>query len=290
MKQKNTAYKPLLGAHISASGGLYKAFARAVEIGCTTMQIFTKSNQQWYAKPLTEEEINQFIQTTKEYKDQIHPVIVHAAYLINICSDNKETEKKSVAGLIVELKRCEALQIPYLVFHPGSAGSNSQQTAQKQLQKNLDLVLQEASGETKVLLENMAGQGSSVAHTIDTLAQTITGSSYHKHLGICIDTCHAFAAGYDIAQKESFEAFFSDIDTKIGLNQLHVLHLNDSKYSVGEKKDRHADIGKGKIGLDPFSWIMNDPRFFGIPKIIETPHETPEDDKRNLNTLYNLLQ
>lgn len=278
-----------LGAHISASGGLYKAFERGAAIGCSSMQIFTKSNQQWYAKPITQDEINLFTQTKKEYQHIINPIVVHASYLINLCSENPETEKKSIEGLIIELQRCEMLDLPYLVFHPGSSGKQNRQDALKQLQKNINLVLQETSGKTTLVLENMAGQGSGIARSLEDLRDIIEHIHQQKKIGVCIDTCHAFAAGYNIGNKKGYDDFFDAFDRLLGFAKLYVIHLNDSKKECGQRIDRHEEIGKGKIGLELFSLIMNDPRFFDVPKIIEIPVEYPGDDEKNLEILKSLL-
>lgn len=286
---KQHSHRLRLGAHISIAGGLYKAFERGQEIGCSSMQIFTKSNQQWYVKKLTTEEIELFLKTKKECQKIIDPVIVHAAYLINLCSENLEIEKKSLEGLIVELQRCEMLDLPYLVVHPGSSGKQERAVALKRLQKNINLALQEISGTTKLILENMAGQGSGIAQSLTDLRDIFEHIDTPKNVGFCIDTCHAFAAGYNLAHSDSFESFFDEFDILIGLENLRVLHLNDSKKNCGDRVDRHETIGKGKIGLESFSWIMNDPRFFDIPKIIETPVEKPGDELRNLEMLKSLL-
>jgi len=283
------SHRLLLGAHMSIGGNLYKAFERGADIGCSSMQIFTKSNQQWYAKPISQEEIDLFLKAKNEFREIIDPVIVHAAYLINLCSENPETEKKSIEGLIIELKRCEALELPYLVVHPGSSGKQERGVALKQLQKNINLVLQETSGKTKLLLENMAGQGSGIARSLADLRDIFEYVDQPKKLGVCIDTCHAFAAGYNIADQAGYDDFFKEFDTLLGLENLNVLHLNDSKKNCGDRVDRHEAIGKGKIGIEPFSWIMNDARFFDIPKIIETPVENQGDDQHNLEILKSLL-
>lgn len=279
----------LLGAHISISGGLHKAFERAAQIGCSAMQIFTKNNQQWYAKKLTDEDIHLFLQAQKQYKNIIRTVNVHSSYLINLCSTTAENEKKSIHGLILELKRCESLEIPYLVMHPGTAGKQERQEALLKLKKNLDIVLQESNGTTMILLENMAGQGTSVGNNFVELGEVMESLHHHKQIGLCVDTCHLFAAGYDFTTKDQYEMFVEMIEKTVGLKKLKIFHMNDSKKELGSHVDRHEHIGKGKINVDGFSFILNDPRFFDAAKILETPHEEDKDFIHDLEKLKSLL-
>jgi len=279
----------LLGAHVSVSGGLHKAFERAAEIGCSAMQIFTKNNQQWYAKKLLQEDIGNFLEAQKKYTNIIKVVAVHSSYLINICSENSDSEKKSIEGLIIELQRCEQLEIPYLIMHPGTGGKQERKTALLKLKKNLDIVLKESNGTTMLLLENMAGQGTSIGNNFEELGEVIESANHSKQLGLCIDTCHTFAAGYDFTTEENYEMFVNMIEKTVGLKKLKMFHINDSKKELGSRVDRHANIGKGKIDLQAFSFILNDPRFFDIPKILETPHEEEKDLIPDLKILKSLL-
>jgi deoxyribonuclease-4 len=273
---------------MSVAGGLEKAFERGESIGCTVMQIFTKSNRQWQAKKITYEEAELFKATAK--KSAIQFVMVHASYLINIGSPDLATAKKSVLALIEELERCAQLGIKYLVLHPGAHLQSGEAEALQRISDNLDEALAKSPSTTSILLENMAGQGSSLCNRFEQLAQLLKNSAYKKRLGVCFDTCHAFAAGYDFRDKISYEKMWHDFDSIVGLNQLHAIHINDSKRELGAHVDRHEHIGHGKLGKTAFELLMNDPRFFDIPKILETPKEDDmKEDVENMNTLEKLI-
>ncbi len=277
----------LLGAHMSTAGGLEQAIIRGESIGCSVIQIFTKSNRQWAARAITKDEASLFKNRLKT--SAIKSVIAHASYLINIGSAYDEIAKKSRLAILDELDRCELLNIAYLVLHPGSHGDTSQTACLDRIAQNLDLVLNDFPGSTKILLENMAGQGSSVCFTFEQLA-TIRESMYHKdRVGICFDTCHAFAAGYDFRAVKTYEKLWTDFDSIIGLEHLKAMHINDSKKGCGSRVDRHADVGMGELGLEPFDLLFNDPRFFDIPKVLETPYESLDDYVRNLKTIKSVI-
>ena len=276
----------LFGAHMSISGGIHLALERGESIGCTAIQIFTKSNRQWHAKPLTEEEITTFKDTWKQ--SSIQSIMTHATYLINIGSPNKEIEKKSVDALSMELDRSASLGIPYLILHPGSHSNTDEQSCIQQISNNLNKVLKKNSDIT-ILLETMAGQGTSIGHKFEQLAEIIKQSDFKKQLGVCFDTCHAFVAGYDFGTEKSYKKTWEQFDTIIGLGKLKAIHVNDSKKEIGSRVDRHTDIGKGKIGREAFKLLFNDQHFFDIPKILETPKDDLTDDKRNLETIVGLL-
>jgi len=278
----------LLGAHMSIAGGFDKAITRGESIGCTTIQVFTKSNRQWYARPLTEEEIETYKNTASQ--SSINPVVAHASYLVNIGSADKTTHEKSAKSFAEELHRCQQLGIPYLVIHPGSCGTSlSEKECLKKISDTLDETFAKLPGKTMVLLETMAGQGSNLGYQFEQLAELFQQSEYKNRVGVCLDTCHIFAAGYKYDTKQEYEKLWDQFDTIIGLNHLKVMHLNDSKKECGSRVDRHDDIGKGKIGLESFKLIMNDKRFFDIPKIIETPRKDLTDDLRNMRSLIQLI-
>ncbi|MGE0207028.1 MAG: deoxyribonuclease IV [Candidatus Babeliales bacterium] len=283
-----TIKKPLLlGAHISIAGGLEKAIERGESINCTCIQFFTKSNRQWYAKPLQKEEIVLFKKAAEQ--STIQDIVVHASYLINIGSADKELGAKSASSLQEELQRAEALGIPYLVLHPGSRNDSPLEECLERIAKNINIILEKNPGKTMILLETMAGQGSTVGDTFDQLA-TIYKKIDQKHrVGFCVDTCHLLVAGYDFRDKKSYEALWQEFDKKLGLKKLKAFHLNDSKKDLGSRVDRHENIGKGKVGLEAFSLLLNDERFFDIPKILETPKESLADDVKNMNALLPLL-
>jgi deoxyribonuclease IV len=279
----------LIGAHMSVAGEIGLALERGESIGCTAIQIFTKSNRQWHAKALTKEEITAFKDAWKN--SSIQSVVTHATYLINIGSPDKEIEKKSVDALSMELERSTSLDIPYLILHPGSHTKTDEASCIQRISDNLNKVLKK-NPDMSILLETMAGQGTNIGYTFEHLAEIIKQSDFKRQLGVCFDTCHAFAAGYDFKTEKSYKAMWEQFDSIIGLNKLKAIHLNDSKGDLGSRVDRHADIGKGKIGLKAFELLINDPHFFDIPKIIETPKDGKNallDDKRNIETMLGLL-
>jgi deoxyribonuclease-4 len=272
-----------LGAQVSTAGGLKKAFQRGDEIGCDSIMIFTKSNRQWKAKPLTDKDIDGFKDAAKEYA-HIHPVAVHASYLINTGSSDDELWEKSYQGLKVEVKRCEALGIPFLTFHPGAYIKADENTGLNNIARALRRLLEETAGyQTTVCLETMAGTGTTLGFRFEHLAQLIedgqTGQSFGR-LGVCFDTCHVLAAGYDIRTPETYEATLSEFDRLVGLDQIKFFHLNDSQYELGARKDRHAHIGEGAVGLSGFENFVNDVRWTDHPAHLET-NKTKEDDDSN---------
>ncbi len=277
----------LLGAHMSISGGFENAIIDGESIGCTAIQIFTKSNRQWHAKKITEEQALAF----REYlsKSTIKMVAAHASYLINIGSQNSDLAKKSIDALVDELDRCQTLGIPYLIFHPGSYINGDPDTCLKQIAENIDTIFSKTDSKTELLLETMAGQGTSVGHTFEQIATIIKLSHHKKRIGVCIDTCHVFSAGYDFRTKKEYNAMWKLFDSVIGLEKLKAIHINDSKTDLGSHVDRHADIGKGKIGLEAFTLLVNDKRFCKIPKLLETPKLTLNDHKKNLDILKQLI-
>ncbi len=280
--------KLLLGAHMSIAGGFYKSILRGAEIGCTTIQIFTKSNRQWKAKTIEKEDVSEYLKTLKE--SNIFPVAAHASYLINLGSPNEDTNKKSLEALIIELERCEKLKIPYLVLHPGNGLSSTEKETINLIANNINTALKKVPGKVQLLLENMAGQGTGFGYKFEQLASVYKKIKLKSRFGICFDTCHAFAAGYDVRTKSSYEKTLKEFDKIIGLKLLKLIHINDSKKDLGSRVDRHEHIGKGKIGINGFKLLFNDQRFFNIPKILETPKESDlSEDIINLKTIVNLI-
>jgi deoxyribonuclease-4 len=273
---------------MSIAGGLNLSVERALSVGCTTMQIFTKSNRSWFDKPLIEEQIVLFKETVNKAK--LHAIMAHAAYLINIGSRDEKTAEMSVKSLLHELGRCQQLAIPYLVLHPGSHTGAGEPTCIKKIANNLDRVLTQADGSTIILLETMAGQGSNVGYTFEQLAQIIALTNHKKLLGVCFDTCHVHAAGYNLSVQENYHQIFEQFDAIIGINNLKAFHLNDSKEPYNERKDRHAPLGQGTISLNFFKLLMNDTRFTMIPKILETPTDIAMDlYRQELILLKNMI-
>jgi len=251
MKKK----KILLGAHISIADGLHKAIPRGEKIGCTAIQIFTKSSRSWFAKKLTDKDIEKFKKAEKESK-QIKMVVAHTSYLINIASANKNTEKKSVESLAQELERCELLGIPYLVLHPGSHVGQGEEKGIEKIAKNLDHVLSKSKGKTKIALETMAGQGTNIGYTFKQLKKIRSICKQKSKVVVCLDTCHIFAAGYNFSSPEGYKKVVAEFAKTLGLGSLKVIHINDSKSERGSRVDRHANIGKGKIPRSVFKMIM----------------------------------
>jgi deoxyribonuclease-4 len=264
--------EPLVGSFISTAGGIDLSVHRALEIGCNTMQIFTKSNRMWKSKPLTDKEITAFKKNVKEA--DLKKIAVHASYLINIASNNPETEKKSVAALIEEVQRCELLDIPYLVLHPGSHTGAGMEKGIETIAKNLDIVFKKAPGSSIICLETMAGQGTNLGSTFEQISDIINAAKKNDRLGVCLDTCHIFTAGYDITTPKKYEEVIEQFDKIIGIKRLKCIHLNDSKMPLGSNKDRHANLGQGLISLKAFECLMNDKRLEHVPKHLETPDES----------------
>jgi deoxyribonuclease-4 len=275
----------LLGAHVSIAGGYLNALTEAQRLNMDAMQIFTKNQRFWKEKILSAEE-------GKAFREQMAPhgvkqAFSHAIYLISLGSENDEIIEKSKSSLVAELERCHALGLTHTVLHPGAAGTRKMSKAIEKIGGHIKLVLKATEGnDVKVLLENTAGQGSSVGGQIENISDLIDYIDSSR-VGLCIDTCHAFAAGYDIRSKKGIETFLDLVDKKIGINKLLCFHLNDSKGGLGSKLDRHANIGEGMIGLDAFEFIMRN--FKNIPKVLETNKENNADAK-NLALLRSLAK
>lgn len=261
----------LIGCHVSVAGGIEKAPQRAVEFGCEVMQLFTANQRQWTPKPISAEQAKKYKENLK--KSGIQTVVSHNSYLTNLGGFEEEKLEKSLNQFAEELKRCDLLKIPYLVFHPGSHLGKGVDFCLAQIAKNIDQVLENIGNtNTMLLLENTAGQGTNVGFDLEHLRRIIDLSKHSEKFGVCYDTCHGFQAGYDITTKESYEKTFQNFDKIIGLDLLKVFHFNDAKFDVGLNKDRHHNIGEGYIGLEPFQWLMQDKRFKNIPMILETPN------------------
>ncbi len=290
MKQSSThvpaKHGLLLGAHLSSSGGLEKAILAAPALGCTCLQLFTHSNRQWDIAPLTQQQRADFAAARKQ--TGISALVAHASYLINIASDQQQTKALSRRTLAKELERCQELEIPFLVLHPGARLTQTVEQGVAAVAESLDEICEKVPGKSMILLEIMAGQGTVLGSTLEELAAMRAGVAHKKRIGFCFDTCHAFAAGYDFTTPQKYEAFWKRFDDVLGLEHLKVIHLNDSKGKLGSHLDRHANIGEGELGLEAFRLIMNDPRLFDVPKILETPYESQKDYEKNLEILRGL--
>lgn len=273
---------------MSIAGGLYNAFAEGERKGCDTIQIFVKSSNQWKAKSITDEELEKYHQEQK--RTGIGPVVAHDSYLINLGSPDPDLLEKSRQAFLVELQRCEKLAIPYLVTHPGSYLDSPEQSGIDRVAQSLDWLFEKtADFKVKVALETTAGQGSNLGYTFEQLAEMIEKSGLPERCMVCFDTCHAYAAGYDIACNIGYEQTWKAFERIIGLDKLAAIHLNDSKKGLGSRVDRHEQIGMGTLGKDAFGFIMRDKRFKNIPKLLETPKgDNDEMDEINLKLLRKL--
>ncbi len=278
--------KHLLGAHVSVAGGLDKAFARGVESGCTALQIFTKNANRWQVKPITASEASAFRQAWQE--SGIGPVMAHDAYLINLASPKSAVWEKSKVALRDELMRCAQLGITDLVMHPGAHLGTGIDVGLERIRQAFREILPETPHEVRLLLENTAGQGSYFGGDFAHLAALLEGFD-EKRFGVCFDTCHAHAAGYDLSSEEGYAQTMAEFDRLVGLEQIKAFHLNDSLKTCGSKVDRHAHIGQGTIGRTGFASLMQDQRFVNIPMVLETPKgDQNEMDLVNLALLQDL--
>ncbi len=286
-----------LGAHISVAGGLYNAFQRGDETGCDSIMIFTKSNRQWAAKELTETDLQKYREAAEQY-GHIKPVAVHASYLINVASSDPELWEKSYQALKVEAQRAEAIGAETLTFHPGAYIDADEQTGLQNIARALNRLLEETEGDKVIIcLETMAGTGTTLGYRFEHLGYLVDATGGHERIGVCFDTCHVFSAGYDIRTSEGYEETMAEFDRLVGLDRICCFHFNDSRHGLGERKDRHAHIGEGEIGLQGFANFLNDPRWAGYPAHLETPKtEKDEDDNEiemdpvNLKVLRELVE
>jgi len=275
----------LLGAHMSIGGGVERAIERARSIECTAMQIFVKNNMQWFARPLRREEIKAFREHAQ--RRELEMVFAHANYLINLAATNPQFHANSLRALSEELTRADQLGLPFLVLHPGAhLGAGESAGLEKIIHAIDEVFLRLPKVKTRIALETTAGQGTSLGHTFQHLADIIAQVRAPERLCVCLDTAHVFAAGHDLTTERGARRMFREFDRIIGLQNLVALHLNDSKTARGSRVDRHEHIGKGKIGLAAFRFIMRDRRFRKIPKVLETPKgKDLREDVENLLTL-----
>lgn len=282
---------PNLGAHMSMAGGYYKAVEIARECGCDCVQLFTKNNNQWRAKEIVQEDVERFQGALKELKIA-HP-LSHSSYLINLAAPASELWKKSIDAMIIELQRAGMLGIPYVVMHPGSFTTSSEVKGLKRIARAINSIhRQTKTAGANILLENTAGQGSNLGWRFEHLAAIIDGVKDPERLGVCIDTCHAFAAGYAMGTEKEYKATMRELNKTVGVKLVKAFHLNDSKREFGSRVDRHEHIGRGHLGIEPFRFLLNDCRFRKVPMYLETPkgqEKGEELDVINLRTLRTLL-
>jgi deoxyribonuclease-4 len=263
-----------VGAHVSTSGGVENAPLNAKEIGARAFALFTKNQRQWKAKPYTDDNIKKFKQNCKDAGYLPEHILPHDSYLINLGHPEKEGLKKSRDAFLDEMQRCEQLGLTMLNFHPGShLRKISEDACLKRIAESINIALDKTRGVTAVL-ENTAGQGTNMGFRFEHVASIIDGVEDKNRVGVCLDTCHTFTAGYDLRTKKTFEATMDELDRVVGFKYLMGMHLNDSKPDLGSRVDRHQSIGKGKLGIEPFRFIMNDSRFNEIPMVLETIDET----------------
>jgi deoxyribonuclease-4 len=281
-------FQMLLGAHVSISGSIAKSVDRAKELGCTTFQIFTRNPRGWQAQKLKESEVEEFRRRRREEGYTV--VVAHMPYLPNIASPKQDSWRKSVSVLIEELKRCDALGIEYLVCHLGSHLGKGVQVGIERVAKAVNEALGRVETGCVLLLENMAGQKGSVGSRFEEMKEIFARIEQPDRVGVCLDTCHLYAAGYDIRSEAGLEETLRSFDENVGLGKLKVLHLNDSKGGLGSGLDRHEHIGHGHIGKEGFRRIINHRHLRDLPMIIETPEDEKGDYSYDLSVLRSLRQ
>ena len=275
-----------LGSHMSIAGGTARAFGRGEETGCAVMQIFVKNNSRWRGAPLKEEDVEEF--WAERERTGIWPVFAHNTYLVNLASGNPAIRERSIACTVDELQRCKRLGLPWLVIHPGSHGGAGVNAGISRIAASLMRVLDKSPDvETMILLETTAGQGTGLGRSAEELAMILEAADAPDRLGVCLDTCHIFAAGYELREREGYDDTIRVFDETVGIERIKAIHLNDSKKPLGSFIDRHEHIGEGEIGDEGFRNLMTDPRLRQIPKVLETP-KVLDADVRNLARLRRL--
>ena len=286
-----------LGAHMSVTGGKYMALERGKELGCETIQVFIRNVRSWSSKPLVQSDIDDFLKKKEELKEEIWPLISHNSYLINLASIDKEKLEKSYNAMLDELIKVDQLGIELENMHPGvipisDKNEISKKEALIQIANQLNKLINETKGsKVRILLETTAGQGKGLGNKFHHLATIIDKIKDKNRIGVCFDTAHSFAAGYDFTTKKKYDEMLNEFNDIIGLNYLFAFHLNDTEKDLGSRVDRHTHIGQGKIGKEPFGFLLNDDRFRDHPGIIETPKgKDMKEDLKNLATLKSLIK
>ena len=274
---------------MSIGGGVHTAIERGCLIKCTAIQMFVKNNMQWFARPLAREEIRAFLEHRQRH--ELRSIFAHANYLINPAAMNPQFLANSIRALSEELTRADQLELPFLVLHPGAHLGAGEEAGLNKIVKTIDRVFQKIPKiRTRIALETTAGQGSCLGHRFEHIAYIMKNVREPQRLCVCLDTAHVFAAGYDIGSAAGVRETFLEFDRVIGFEQLAAIHVNDSKTGRGSRVDRHEHIGKGRIGPDAFRFIMTDPRFRKIPKVLETPKgKEMREDVINMKTLRRLM-
>ncbi|MGQ9517908.1 MAG: deoxyribonuclease IV [Anaerolineae bacterium] len=284
-----TCPRPRLGAHMSIAGGVDKAIERGAGIGCETIQIFTKNTNQWRARPLDAGEVQRFHALQPQY--HIFPVVGHAAYLINLASPDDALWERSLEAFIEELQRAEQLGLPGLVVHPGAHMGAGEEAGLRRIAEAVSRALQQVPGRVEIWLETTAGQGTVLGGSFAHLQRILEHVTRPARIGFCLDTAHVAAAGYEIRHRAGYEAMWAEWDTLLGVDRVRIFHLNDLARPVGARIDRHAHIGQGVLGLEPFRMLLNDPRFTDRPMVLETPKgKDLKEDVENLRVLRSLFE
>ncbi len=282
---------PRFGAHMSIAGGCHKALLEARDRRCDSVQLFTKNSNQWKARDLTDDEVRQFKDTFAGAG--LRHSMAHDSYLINLASPDEGLYQRSLEAMMIEVQRAERLGLDYLIMHPGSHVESGEEAGLERIVAALDEVHRRCPGfQVQILLETTAGQGTNLGHRFEHLARILEKVKEPERLGVCFDTCHVFAAGYPLAPRKDYLATMAEFDRLIGLERLRAFHVNDSLKPQGSRVDRHAHIGRGCLGLEPFRLLVNDKRFRDLPMILETPKEEGEEkdmDTVNLTTLRELV-
>jgi len=286
-----------LGAHMSVSDGKHRAFHRGRELRCESMQVFIRNVRSWSSKPLIQKDIDEFLNTKEEFKEEIWPIISHDSYLINLASIDTEKLEKSYVAMLDELKKATQLGIEFENMHPGVIPISDKEEISKieallQFATQLNKLMNETNdSKVKILIETTAGQGKGLGNKFHHLEKIINKIKDKSRIGVCFDTAHSFAAGYDFTTKRKYNEMWNEFDDIIGLKYLFAFHLNDTEQDLGSRVDRHTHIGQGKIGKEPFGFLLNDERFNDMPGILETPKgKDLKEDKMNLKTLKSLIE
>lgn len=284
--QRREHRKPALalGVHVSIAGGVDAAWGVARRLQCTAIQIFLKNNRQWSARPYRPEEVTAF------HAGRYCPVIAHACYLINLAAPRATVRERSIRALVDEVQRAATLGVPVVVVHPGAHLGAGEQRGLQTCARSLNAVLETTRAlPVRIALEMTAGQGSALGYRVEHLEELYQRVDRPQRLAVCLDTCHLFAAGFDLRDPHQYEALLRDLDRRVGTKQVVAWHLNDSRGALGSRVDRHAHIGTGELGKDGFRWVVNDPRWARIPMVLETPKgPTLREDRRNLAVIRRL--
>lgn len=281
-----------IGCHVSIAGGIDNSIVRAEELGCNTMQIFSKNASTWLEKVLKKDEVESFRENLKN--SNVNPIFIHTSYLINLASSSDELYFKSINAFLEEMKRADLLlPDPYLIIHPGAHTGAGEEYGIQRIIRALNIILEKSVDlnlKTMLLLEDTAGSGTHLGYTFYQLKRMMEGAKDRKRIGMCFDTCHAFSAGYDLSHQEGVEQTLEEIEKYVGLERLKVIHLNDSKFPLGSRKDRHMHIGKGYIGLEGFRVLVNHKCLKDLPFVLETPKHDEKDDLKNINLVKSLVE